>query len=277
VTDLRARVMRARRGVQRGAGHSARAAGAQRRGRPAARRRAARARRPLHAARCSPRAHARAPSRPSHDGRAPHEADVHPQAAVHAAALQAHEHAIRHRRPLRVARVAVDAHLRAGGWRVPRRARQPRRSAQRGRALRDRVCRGAARALLSGRPCSSRSTWAACPDAITPAATSCGACCRREQQEPPSPAPSRRRASAGGALTRSRGFAPPRQAGSAPRAASGGCVGAWPPRAHAANVGTRREAGCGERGAPALLRCIIGTLPACAPRRHRPRPHGRMA
>ena len=44
--------------------------------------------------------------------RAPDKADVHAQAAVHAAALEAHEDAIGHGRPLRVARVAVHAGLR---------------------------------------------------------------------------------------------------------------------------------------------------------------------
>jgi hypothetical protein len=42
---------------------------------------------------------------------APHEADVHAEAAVPAAAVQAHERAERHGRPLRVLLVAVHANL----------------------------------------------------------------------------------------------------------------------------------------------------------------------
>ena len=44
-------------------------------------------------------------------GSAPHKAEVHAQAAVLAAALQAHKYAIRHRSPLWVFGVAVHAHL----------------------------------------------------------------------------------------------------------------------------------------------------------------------
>lgn len=41
-----------------------------------------------------------------------HEREVHAQAAVHRRAVQADEHSVRHRRPRRVLRVAVETYLR---------------------------------------------------------------------------------------------------------------------------------------------------------------------
>lgn len=44
--------------------------------------------------------------------RGSHEREVHAEAAVHGRAVQADEHSVRHRRPRRVLRVAVETYLR---------------------------------------------------------------------------------------------------------------------------------------------------------------------
>jgi hypothetical protein len=106
----------------------------------------------------------RAASKPC--GCAPHKADVHAQAAVHAAALEAHEDAVGHGRPLRVARVAVDAGLRSAG------ARRERPASRRAVGAGADGARPPPRALFSARDCSSRSTCAAWPLAIVQQAAS---------------------------------------------------------------------------------------------------------
>lgn len=114
----------------------------------------------------------------------PDEADVHSEAAVNTAALEAHEDAIAHGRPLRILRVAVDARLRAAGGDRERAggtevalgtARRALVSPRKRKAMSSSTAgsqpdapEGRLRTLFSGRAWSSRSTCCAWADIFAP-------------------------------------------------------------------------------------------------------------
>ena len=96
-------------------------------------------------------------------GSAPHKAEVHAQAAVLTAALQAHEYAIRHRSPLWVFGVAVHAHLQVAPAVGPRSKAEYASLAYHSTV---RNTRWVIRTLFSGRACKARKIFKLSPEAI---------------------------------------------------------------------------------------------------------------